>query len=357
MTLSRRRLLAGIAGAALLGPTRLLAARGPQQLLSCRSDHAGRHFATLFDADGEILLDVRLPARGHGIAISHDRSTAVVFARRPGDFIIVLDLVERREVLRRTSADDRHYYGHGVFTHDDALLYATENAFETGEGRIGVYDAGNGFRRIGEFDSQGIGPHELRLLGDGRTLVVANGGIRTHPDMPRAKLNLDSMRASLVYLDRMGGRLLETLATPERWQRLSIRHIDVAPDGLVAMAMQYEGARTDRPPLVATHRPGQSPRWLEAPDAIQRRMRNYCGSVAFERDGHRFAVSSPRGGLLTRWDAGGQFIDAHEQADVCGIAAGRHTLWTSDGLGGLRGLADGGHQFVDTRWDNHMSAF
>ncbi|MGT2465595.1 DUF1513 domain-containing protein [Mesorhizobium atlanticum] len=28
-----------------------------------------------------------------------------------------------------------------------------------------------------------MGPHELLLLGDGRTLAIANGGIETHPDI------------------------------------------------------------------------------------------------------------------------------------------------------------------------------
>ena len=46
---------------------------------------------------------------------------------------------------------------------------------------IGVRDAQDGYRQIGELPSDGIGPHEATLMPDGKTLVVANGGIRTHP--------------------------------------------------------------------------------------------------------------------------------------------------------------------------------
>ena len=72
---------------------------------------------------------------------------------------------------------------------------------------IGIRDAEDGYRQIGEFASQGIGPHELVLMPDGGTLAVANGGIRTHPDNDRAMLNLDTMQPSLAYLDLASGRL------------------------------------------------------------------------------------------------------------------------------------------------------
>jgi hypothetical protein len=53
---------------------------------------------------------------------------------------------------------------------------------------LGVRDATDGYRQIGELASFGVGPHELVLMPDGATLAVANGGIRTHPGRDRAKL-------------------------------------------------------------------------------------------------------------------------------------------------------------------------
>jgi hypothetical protein len=139
-------------------------------------------------------------------------------------------------------------------------------------------------------------------MPDGATLVAANGGIRTHPDTERAKLNLDSMRLSLAYLDLASGRLRDAFGLAPRLHRLSIRHLAVNRDGLVAVAVQYEGSGRDRVPLVGLH-DGGAIRLLDAPAAIERRMRQYAGSVAFDRSGRMLAVSCPRGNLITFWDA------------------------------------------------------
>ena len=365
MATDRRRLL--LAGAALPllglpGPgTAAPAPRGSraQRLLACRSDQRGRHHATLLDSRGARLLDIPLPGRGHGFAVSHNDRRAVIFARRPGDFMLAIDLAAQRAVAQIGAASGRHFYGHGAFSADDRLLYATENAYEAGQGRIGVYDVAHGFHRVGELDSHGIGPHEIALDPDGRSLLVAIGGIRTHPDLPRAKLNLNSMRSALVRIDAASGDLLAEHRTPQRWQRLGIRHLDVAPTGQVALALQYEGPTEDRPPLVGLL-DRDAVRWLQAPPGVQDAMRNYTGAVRFLADGSGFAVSAPRGGLVTLWAADGSYRCRLNQADACGLAAAGDRLWYSDGLGGLSvepaGADDRRIAFQDTRWDNHMVA-
>ena len=59
-------------------------------------------------------------------------------------------------------------------------------------------DATDDYRQVGELPAHGVGPHEVVLMPDGKTLAVANGGIRTHPDRDRVPLNLDSMQPSLT---------------------------------------------------------------------------------------------------------------------------------------------------------------
>jgi hypothetical protein len=118
---------------------------------------------------------------------------------------------------------------------------------------IGIRDAEDGYRQIGEFASQGEGPHELVLMPDGGTVAVANGGIRTHPDNDRAILNLDTMQPSLAYLDLASGGLRDAFGLAPRLHQLSIRHLAVNRDGEVALAMQYEGSKRDRVPLVGIH--------------------------------------------------------------------------------------------------------
>lgn len=361
MAIDRRAFLKlGLAGL-LCRPGRLFALPG-QRLLGCHSDGRGGHFASVVDGRGQVLSRVPLPGRGHGAAVNPAATEAVVFARRPGTFLCVLDLVGGGLARQIESAPDRHFYGHGVFDAAGTRLFTTENDFATGQGRIGVYAADDGYRRLGELPSHGVGPHELHLLGDGRTLVIANGGIRTHPDLPRAKLNLDEMDPNLAYVDGRDGRLLDAYRPPRRWHRLSIRHLDVAPDDRVAVAMQYEGPVDRYPPLIALHRGETELQLLRAPEPIQERMHNYCGSAAFAPDGGSFAVSSPRGGLVTYWSAAGEYLGRHEQRDACGLAGGADGYWASDGTGWIYQEAPqdgeverlGAWAFEGYRWDNHL---
>jgi hypothetical protein len=79
------------------------------------------------------------------------------------------------------------------FTRWTMAFHAREQ-FRKGEGVIGVWDVDNNYRRGNKFKSCGIGPHELIMPDDGRTLAVANGGMLTHPDTGLRKLNICRIR-------------------------------------------------------------------------------------------------------------------------------------------------------------------
>src|SRR3546814_8763815 len=107
------------------------------------------------------------------------------------------------------------------------LLRSTETDYKTGCGVLGIYDAGAGCadRRMGEFSTYGVGPHEVVLMPDGRTLCVANGGILTHPDYGKLQLNANNMQPSLAYIDMHSGTLQEQVFLDAALNRLSIRHL------------------------------------------------------------------------------------------------------------------------------------
>ena len=210
-------LAGGIAGSLLPVPFRAEAAAPSGPLyLSARADVTGGYRVSGFAEDGTSLFDLPLPGRGHSFAARPDGGAAAHFARRPGRFALVLDLLRSTIAHRVETPAGRHFYGHGVFSPDGRLLYATENDFDAERGVIGVYDAHAGYRRVGELPSHGIGPHEIGLLSDGKTLVVANGGIATHPDLPRVKLNLPTMAPSLCFVDRRSGALRRELTLDTR---------------------------------------------------------------------------------------------------------------------------------------------
>lgn len=367
MILGRRRFLAMAAAGAALAGVRLSPARAGQGLfVSACTTAAGDHRFAGFTAAGAEAFEVALPERGHGAAPRPGRREIAAFARRPGRFLAIIDT--GTGTLRRTveAAEGRHFYGHGVYSADGGTLYCTENAFDAkASGVIGVYDVAAGYKRIGEMASGGIGPHDIRLMADGRSLVVANGGIETHPDMGRAKLNLGTMRPALTILDRETGDVLDQVAPPAEYHQNSIRHLALGADGLVVAALQYQGDPRSRPPLLLMHRRGEAPRWLSGPDDVRARMRNYCGSASIDASGSVAAVSHPRGGMVTFWSlAEPRFLWAAEAPDGCGVAPdGRPGGFViTSGAGGALTAADGttrslaGSWLGDRHWDNHLMA-
>ncbi|WP_175135769.1 DUF1513 domain-containing protein, partial [Achromobacter pulmonis] len=324
----------------------------------------GRDEAVVLDGAGQDRRVVPMPARGHSFAIDAASERAVVFGRQPGFFALAFDLRGTRAPLALPLPEDRHFFGHGAYFDGARLLAATENDFDGGRGVLGIYDAtpGGGYRRIGEFDSGGIGPHEVVLMPDGKTLCVANGGILTHPDYGKLELNLDTMRPSLAYLDAASGALLERVELAPALHRLSIRHLALAGDGSVWFGCQYMGPAGDRPALVGRHRRGAQPELFSGPAATLREMRNYVGSVAADAAGAVIATSSPVGGRVLYWDAAsGRWLGETRLADGCGVAPATGAgFLVSSGLGAmLRTDAAGGERPLlspsrERSWDNHF---
>lgn len=301
---------------------------------------------------GESLFALPLPARGHAAAAHPTRPLAVAFARRPGTYALVIDCVTGTETHRLTPPEGRQFNGHGAFSADGAVLYTSEVVAEGSEGRIGIWET-TGYTRIGEGQTGGIGPHDMKLLPDGR-LIVANGGIRTDPG-DRTKLNIPEMAPSLALISDRGEILDQARLAPELHQA-SIRHLALTETG-VAFAMQWEGDPEVEVPLLGLWTPGAAPVLCPAPEGEAARMKGYAGSIARARDG-RLAISSPKGGAVQVFDAAGGFLATFARADVCGLSALGSGFVTSDGNGAICALD---HALVplarhDAAWDNHMVA-
>nr|WP_305123133.1 DUF1513 domain-containing protein [Roseomonas sp. GC11] len=320
-------------------------------------DHAG----ALSPATGRVVLDLGLEARAHGFAAHPTRPWVVVFGRRPGWEALAADLARGTVTHSFAPPEGRHFNGHGLFSPDGRLLYASETRIEDGAGLLGVYDAAGDFRRVAEFATGGRDPHELRLSPDGTALVVANGGILTHPDAPRANLDPEHMDPSLVHLDPRDGRRLSVARFAPEWSRLSIRHLAPVPGG-TAVAMQYEGDERAPVPLLAVQQGAGPLRPLDLPEPMRAACRNYIGSVATDAAGRVLAATSPRGGVALFWDlAEGRALGMARLEDVCGLAPaavpGRFLLASGQGA-----LVEAAHDGTLLRsvpgprraWDNHL---
>lgn len=363
MAIDRRQFLIG-SGAAIAAPVPGTASvLRPGVYLSSARTGTGQHAAILFDADGDVQWQVDLPDRGHGGALRKGSSDAVIFARRPGTFAFVIERSSGHVINVMAAPANRHFHGHGAYSADGRLLFTTENDFAEGRGVVGVWDASDGYARVAEFDSGGIGPHDIAVMPGGRVLAIANGGILTSPETGRHKLNIADMKPNLAFIDAADGKLVSSHALPADLHKLSIRHMAVARSGAVVIAMQYEGPPEDRVPLVCRYQAGKLD-LLTAPGPVTAQMKNYCGSVAADSAGQTACVTAPRGNISTFWSiADGSYLASVAIEDGCGVAAADADgdFLVSSGTGRLVSANGSSVTRISTShagrlaWDNHVS--
>lgn len=320
-----------------------------------------KHFVAKLDENGNIVSQVEIPYRGHDLAqVPSDKNRVFAFARRPGNMIFDIDLSDGS--LRQTikSQEGRHFYGHGVFSPDGKWLLTPENDYENQQGKIVVRDITT-FDIVAEYDSGGVGPHQCAFLSDGITLVIANGGIGTHPNIPRKKLNLESMKPNLAYLNTQTGKIINKFHAPDN--QLSIRHLAVSKQDKVVIGMQYQGAKYQRVPLIFTQQGNSGLKACDVDQKTWQKMQQYTASVCIDSALNIAAVSAPRGDLVSYWDLNtDKFIGLYNNRDCAGVALADDGFMLSNGKGVIKRIAALSQKPIKQqtvsgiKWDNHMLA-
>lgn len=363
MSLNRRDFLkASLVGGAAISLTScsLLPQRTvqhPDQYAGAIALPDGSFAVSAFNRKGETLWQALVDTRCHSGCNRPAEKETLFFERRPGWSFYVLD-ANTGERRHRIKADPgEHFVGHGVFSPDGRWLYATASRYDAGEAIVAVYDATQGYRRETTFELHGIGPHELTLHPDGETLVIGLGGILTHPDYDRIKLNLDTMEPALILMNRRNGQITGRFKPGHHQQ--SARHVSVHPDGQVYVAFQYQGPLYETPPLLARLEKGSLKEFaFEA--KTQKGLANYISSVIAHPESQLVAAASPVGGtaVIFRGDTG-ELVATTKIADCAGVqalAGGDFLL--SSGQGKLVQFgANGQTREIASRsvlWDHHL---
>lgn len=334
-----------------------------QPLLLSGSDKGDLHTLSGWQPGSGERFRLNVKQRVHAPLMRPFTNEAVFIARRPGTVIYIVD-TDAGVISRLVdSAPNRHFYGHATFSSDGRWLFVPENAFgEQGAGKIGVYDASSNYQKVEEFDLHGIGPHQLVLMPDGFTLAIALGGIQTHPQQSRDKLNLDVMQSELLHLDSRNGEITQRFEAPH--QQLSLRHLDVARDGTIVVGAQFQTeANLDvdySGPLVFLQRGEQPLEAMHADLPTWQAQRHYIASVAVNSDGTQVLTTSPRGGVINLWQvASGDLVKQFRVRDVAGAGflPDQNRFLVSNGLGQLFSVGSELQlleQAAATRWDNHL---
>ncbi|HMM55374.1 MAG TPA: DUF1513 domain-containing protein [Candidatus Desulfobacillus sp.] len=209
------------------------------------------HLAGVLQADWDsrkvaIRYSLPLPGRAHDVHAEPDGGLLVV-AYRFGNWLLRCD-GEGRPAQRHTleAEGSRLLCGHAVYSPDRSALYTTETDVRSGRGWVSARDP-RSFKKIGEWETRGVDPHQLEVDHDG-SLLVANGGVARRPE-DDSKLPLDDMDPSLVRLDGRNGDLLGQWRLPD--SRLSIRHMAwnrpaAEPGALLGLALQAEHKEAER---------------------------------------------------------------------------------------------------------------
>jgi hypothetical protein len=262
----------------------------------------------------------RIDGRAHGLTAEPDGSLLAV-AMRPGTWLARLD-AEGRVMQRITIADEnphRRFDGHTLASADGQWLFSGETDTRDGSGWLSVREHAT-LRKVDEWRSGGVDPHEM-LLDDAGQLLVVNGGILRSPD--GRKRDLDSMDSALVRLDTRSGRELG------RWQltdrRLSLRHVAWnAPQpgtrrllGIALQAEHDEPARRAQAPVLAVWDGERLAVPTQAADAT-----GYAGDIS-AAPGGGFVLSGQKANRAVLWqpDAPAALTRVAELTDPCALAA------------------------------------
>lgn len=369
-SVNRRQFLIGsVAAAGAIGG--YVALRDPQlrgTLLSAFENARGDQFVGgVRLASGEVF-GAPVPMRAHGCAVHpQDTDRVVFFARRPGTQAFELHPSSAQIHKVFDTPAGRHLAGHGTFSKNGDYLFTPEHDYENVRGVVAVRDTRD-YRIVAEIDTRGIDPHEVAWLPGHEKLLVANGGIMTHPRTFRRKLNIPTMDPSLCVIEAASGSCLEQWRLPDR--QLSIRHLAVAADGRAVAALQYEGDVTRAPSVLAVYHPtSMQPasqraglRMLDVAAPERAKFHAYAASVALSNAADLIAVACPYGNGVGCWSLRDErylgFIASAEPYGVAALADGEMAMSQRDGASYVfsherhkRTLQL--HHSAPIRWDDH----
>ena len=314
------------------------------------------------DAEGHIVWQTPMPARGHTVEVSPDGAHLAIIDRKPGAAITFCKAADGTLLHRIAAPKGYAFDGHAVFDSAGTHLYATESRDEDQAGRIAVFNVADG-ARIATFSTGGIEPHELIWLDQDRVLAIGNGGIRDRKAMEA------EIESSLVLLDARTGAVEAQHVLDEDFISLSIRHLARSATGEVVFAMQDQDAATDWRPMAGLLTVDGGIEFLDLPQGDLMRLRGYCGSAAIDRSGTVAAATSPHGGTAAFWHLPDRrylgFVELHDGCGIAAAAAPGSFVFTSGG--GTRLLATASASAVTAKilerpannlpqWDNHLTA-
>lgn len=262
------------------------------------SDAPMRFHLSLLDLDEDAAGADPLAPRHMGLEfMAHgmvpdptDPSRLVLFEKR-GKGACVADLRSLAVTRPITTADEREFYGHGAFSPDGRLLYATETVVGDDYRGVVVVRDGKSLAELGILESHGSAPHDLHLCEDGELLAITNGGGERE----------GGAAPSVTFVESSSGRLVEKLEVEEpAWNAGHVALSSRSELALVSAGRPWLGKEALGG--VSLRTAGGSLRAMKTPPALVARLFGEALSVVIDEEARSVWATHPAAHLVTVWD-------------------------------------------------------
>lgn len=368
--MKRRELILNLRNSAIIAglfPNSLFSIKNTSEVFFCGvKRNVDSKFGLLsFSPKGEENWFHELDARMHDCAKHPNKNHLALFARRPGQFFEVLDSTTGKIIKKINRDKNRFYQGHGIYSKDGNYLCVSETDFESSAGKIGVYSVKNHYKKAFEINSGGIEPHQIELHPIFKNkIIVANGGIKSHPDNSKIKLNLNNMSSNISIIDIEKKTTSKRFQFDSSWQKNSLRHLTSDQKSLIAVGTQYQEPISKKiaPVVALLDLKSNELSYLEAPIKAYKNMKNYCASVSFDHKGEILYATSPKTGAILSWNIEDRsFRNEWKFPDVAALASSNQNMVFTSGNGEVayqKGFKYPLEKFLHFKnsyqFDNHM---
>lgn len=266
---------------------------------------------TYEDGSNEIEV-LSSPIFPHGFATDPNNKYRLVAFTKIGPKAAIYDLDSWKVIKKLSAKPGRLFYGHGVFSKDGNLLYSTETDIANSKGYIGIRDAKT-LKYLGDFPSYGDHPHDCKLVDNGNTLIVTNGGGNS----------ASGRLANLSYIDIRSQKLIKQLPVTDG--RFNAGHVETDVKGN-ALLISAPRRGLNKKQLGAIHisKSSNSLTKLSQPQVTDR-ITGEALSARIIPEHNLLIVTHPTPGIVTCWA-----LDSLKNKKVIRLAHARGVALNSD---------------------------
>ncbi len=257
--------------------------------------------------EGNARVNTEIGFLAHGVIKHPAHAHRIVAFEKKGPGGCEFDLKANAILRRIPPSKGGEFYGHGAYSADAKVLYATEYDKDTYEGRMVIRDAQD-MKVIGEFPTHGEWPHDCTFMDDGKVVAITNGGGHIE----------GGAEPCVTYVSVPKGELMERITFDN--PLINAGHLLVSSKGDLAVShAMREGYHGEEALGAMSLRPKNGKfRTMVSPAAVTAAMKGETLSLVLHEESGIVAATNPfgtNGGLLTFWNMAEQKYVSHEHLE------------------------------------------